>query len=78
MEIPLLLDVGGMRSIVLFVWNIYRGKEAWEQKKEMFGRKLSSVVKNVTQTECHIFPTEEVYNSYEELALCAEECGALC
>ena len=28
-----LLDVGGMRSIVLFVWNIYRGKEGtWEQK----------------------------------------------
>lgn len=72
-----LLDVGGMRSVVLFVWNIYRGREgSWEQKKEIFSRKLSSVVKNVTQTECSIFPTE-VYNGYEALALCADECRAL-
>lgn len=69
----ILLDVGSAHSIVLFVWNAHEGKEScWEKKTGIFSRKLSSVVKNVAQTECSVFRTE-IHEGYEELSLCADE-----
>lgn len=72
-----LLDMGSVRYVVLFVWNVHVGNlGTWNSKKEMFLRKLTSIVKNVTQTECSIWTTE-IYKGYEELQICADECRAL-
>lgn len=73
----ILLDVGSAHSIVLFVWDVYEGMEGnWEKKAEMFTRKLPSVVKNVTQTECKVFRTG-IHKGYEELKWCANEYRSL-
>lgn len=69
----MLLDVGSVRSLALFVWNVFDdGKMGWRNKAETFSRKLSSVVKTVTQTECYVFYTE-TYREYEMLKICANE-----
>lgn len=69
----ILLDVGSAHAIVLFIWDVYEGQGgSWEKNAEMFSRKLTSVVKNVTQTECKVFRTE-IHKGYDELKECANE-----
>lgn len=69
----ILLDVGSAHAIVLFIWDVYEGQGGgWEKNAEMFSRKLTSVVKNVTQTECKVFRTE-IHKGYDELKECANE-----
>lgn len=69
----ILLDVGSTHAIVLFIWDVYEGQGGgWEKNAEMFSRKLTSVVKNVTQTECKVFRTE-IHKGYDELKECANE-----
>lgn len=69
----ILLDVGSAHAIVLFIWDVYKGQGgSWEKNAEMFSRKLTSVVKNVTQTECKVFRTE-IHKGYDELKECANE-----
>lgn len=69
----ILLDIGSVRAIVLFVWNVYAGKEkSWEKKVEVFTRKLSSVVKTITQMDCYVYHTD-IYEGYEALKTCANE-----
>lgn len=72
----ILLDIGSAHAIVLFVWDVYESGEKWEKRADMFTRKLTSVVKNVTQTECKVFRTG-IHRGYDELKLCASEYRAL-
>lgn len=66
----ILLDTGEMNALVLFVHHV--SEKSWKQKVDIFERKLSSTMKNITRTECQVYHTD-VHNGYDELKVCAEK-----
>lgn len=73
----ILLDTGSSSASVLFAYRVSAGGNAdpdviREKKFDMFGRKLVSSVKTVTQVECHVFHTQ-IHDGFDELKKCAGE-----
>ena len=70
----ILLNTGEMNALILFVHHI--SEKDWKEKQEIFERKLSNTIKNITKIECAVYHTN-VHNGYTELNACASEYQAI-